>query len=213
MLFMDTHLYSTEKGVLMEKKRMFILIIAVIGMIGAFLPWYTVFGTMNVSGTEDGGWLTLILFAAGGAIAFFAGDKMEPLAKKFLSGVWIPAAIAFLLILTKIFRSRPGLSLSIGVWVVALAALAQIFVTFFYKGAAGWDMPKSMADVTKAAGIPAPDKEPEVAEPAAPAAPVTPVTPVTPVAPVTPEAPVITPEVPETPEAPGEKPVEPRPYE
>ncbi|MCK4505238.1 MAG: hypothetical protein KAW14_06460, partial [Candidatus Aegiribacteria sp.] len=75
----------------MEKKRMFILIIAVIGIIAAFLPWYTVFGTVNVSGTEDGGWLVVILFAIGGAIAFFKGDKLEPLAKKFLSGVWIPA--------------------------------------------------------------------------------------------------------------------------
>ncbi len=196
----------------MEKKRMFILIIAVIGMIAAFLPWYTVFGTVNISGTEDGGWLILILFAAGGAIAFFAGDKMKPLEKKFLRGVWIPAALAFLLILTKIFRSRPGLSLGIGIWIVALAGLAQIFVTFFFKGAAGWDMPKSMADVTKAAGIPAPEKGPEIVEPAAPAAPV--VTPKAPV--VTPEAPVVTPVVPVTPaapEAPEEKPVEPGPYE
>ncbi len=194
----------------MEKKRMLILIIAVVGMIGAFLPWYTVFGTMNVSGTEDGGWLTLILFAAGGAIAFFTGDKMEPLKKKFLSGVWIPAAIAFLLILTKIFKSRPGgISLGIGIWVVALAGLAQIFVTFFYKGAAGWDMPKSMADVTKAAGIPTPEKKPEVTETVAPAAPVAPVAPATPVAPAAPEAP----EVSEAPEAQGEEPVEPRPNE
>lgn len=182
----------------MEKKRMLILIVAVIGMIGAFLPWYTVFGTMNVSGTEDGGWLVVILFAAGGAIAFFAGDKMEPLAKKLLSGVWIPAAIAFLLILTKIFKSKPGgISLGIGIWIVALAGLAQIFVTFFFKGAAGWDIPKSMADVTKAAGIPTPEKEPEIAEPAAPVAPVTPVTPVTPEALETQE----------------EEPVEPKPNE
>lgn len=173
----------------MEKKRMFILIVAVVGMLGAFLPWYTVFGTMNVSGTEDGGWLTLILFAAGGAIALFAGDRMEPLKKKFLSGVWIPAALAFLLILTKIFRSRPGISLAIGIWIVALAGLAQIFVTLFFKGAAGWDMPKSMADVTRAAGIPTPDKGPEISEPAAPAAPVAPVTPAAPAAPEVPETP------------------------
>lgn len=206
MLFMDTHLYSTEKGDLMEKKRMLILIVAVIGMIGAFLPWYTIFGSMNVSGTEDGGWLVLILFAAGGAIAFFTGDRMKPLEKKFLSGVWIPAAIAFLLILTKIFRSRPGLSLSIGIWVVALAALGQIFVTFFYKGTAGWDMPKSMADVTKAAGIPPSGNEPEIAKPAAP---VTPAAPATPVAPAAPET-LVTPAAPDVQE---EEPVEPEPNE
>ena len=67
----------------MEKKRKFILIIAVVGMIGTFLPWVSMFGR-SVSGTHGDGWITLVLFAIGGAIAFFSGDKGEAIKKKMM---------------------------------------------------------------------------------------------------------------------------------
>lgn len=170
----------------MEKKRKFILIIAVVGMIGTFLPWASAFG-FTLSGTEDGGWLTLILFAIGGAIAFFNGEKTEALQKKIMTGVWIPAAIAAVIALLKILRSRPaGVNNGFGIWLVLLAGLAQVFVTLFFKGEGGWDIPKSMADVKAAANIPSAGK-PEAA-PAAPAAPAVPVEPAPEAAPKAPPA-------------------------
>ncbi len=170
----------------MEKKRKFILIIAVVGMIGTFLPWASAFG-FTVSGTQGDGWITLALFAIGGAIAFFSGDKAAALKKKIMAAVWIPAALAAVIALLKIFKSRPaGMSIGIGLWLIAIAGLAQVFVTLFFKGAGGWDIPKSVADVKAAASIPAPAEE---AAPAAPAEPATPAAPAAPAAPVAPEAP------------------------
>ena len=156
----------------MEKKRKFILIIAVVGMIGTFLPWASAFG-FTVSGTKGDGWITLALFAVGGAIAFFSGEKTEALKKKIMTAVWVPAALAAVIALLKIFKSRPaGLSIGIGLYLIAIAGLAQVFVTLFFKGAGGWDIPKSVADVKAAASIPAAPAAPAApAEPAAPAAP------------------------------------------
>ncbi len=155
----------------MEKKRKFILIIAVVGMIGTFLPWVSVFGA-SVSGTSGDGWITLVLFAIGGAIAFFKGEKTEALNKKIMTAVWVPAALAAIIALSKIFRLPRGIPAGIGLWLIAIAGLAQVFVTLFFKGEAGWSIPKSVADVKAAASIPA-----APAEPAAPAAPEAPETP------------------------------------
>lgn len=77
----------------MEKKRKFILIIAVLGMIGTFLPWASAFG-FTVRGTDGDGWITLALFAIGGAIAFFNGEKAEAIKNKVMTAVWVPAAPA-----------------------------------------------------------------------------------------------------------------------
>jgi len=159
----------------MEKKRKFILIIAVLGMIGTFLPWASAFG-FTVSGTAGDGWITLALFAIGGAIAFFNGDKADALKKKVMTGVWIPAALAAIIALLKIFKSRPaGVSIGIGLWLIAIAGIAQVFVTLFFKGEGGWDIPKSVADIKEAASIP--HAETEAAAPAAPVAPETPAAP------------------------------------
>lgn len=175
----------------MEKKRKFILIIAVVGIIGTFLPWASAFG-FTLSGTEDGGWLTLALFAIGGAIAFFNGEKTEALQKKIMTAVWIPAVIAAVIALLKILRSRPaGVNNGIGLWLVFLAGLAQVFVALFFKGEGGWDIPKSVADVKAAANIPSvgkPEAAPATtAAPAAPAAPVEPAPQAAPKAPLTEE--------------------------
>ena len=61
----------------MEKKRMLIVIIAAIGISGSFMPWASVFG-MSLAGTEDGGWITIVLFAIGGAIAVTRGTGASP---------------------------------------------------------------------------------------------------------------------------------------
>jgi hypothetical protein len=158
----------------MEKKRKFILIIAIVGMIGTFLPWASAFG-FTVSGTEGDGWITLALFAVGGAIAFFNGEKSEAISKKVMAGVWVPAALAALIALMKIFKSRPGgVSIGIGLWLIAIAGIAQVFVSLFFKGEGGWDIPKSVADVKEAASIPKPVQEPAPAAPAPEAAPAPP---------------------------------------
>ncbi|MEN8208540.1 MAG: hypothetical protein ABFR50_04735 [Candidatus Fermentibacteria bacterium] len=119
----------------MEKKRKFILIIAVAGMIGTFLPWASFIGH-SVSGTSGSdGWITFVLFAVGGAVAFFTGNKAEAIKSKLMLAVWIPAALAALIALLKIFKSYPaGFSLGIGLYLIAIAGLAQVYMSFFFKG-------------------------------------------------------------------------------
>lgn len=155
----------------MEKKRKFILIVAVVGMIGTFLPWASAFG-ISVSGTEGDGWITLILFAIGGALAFFSGDKAQPLTKGKLTGVWLPSALAAVIALRKILDKPQGISIGIGLWLIAIAGIVQVLLTFFFKGDKGWDLPKPAAEEkAPAAPPPAPAEPAPPAEPAAPAAP------------------------------------------
>jgi hypothetical protein len=138
----------------MDKKRRLILIVSVVGMIGTFLPWASAFG-FTVSGTEGDGWITLFLFAIGGALAFFAGDKAEPLGKGKLTGVWVPAALAAIIALRKIFTKPAGISIGIGLWLIAIAGIIQVVHILFLKG----------SSVEKAAYTP-PSPPPPTPEPA-----------------------------------------------
>ena len=124
-----------SKGVLMEKKRKLILIIAVVGMIGTFLPWASAFG-FTVSGTEGDGWITLVLFAIGGAMALFSGDRGQALGSGKLLAVWIPAALAAIIALRKIFTKPAGISIGIGLWLIAIAGIIQVVHVLFLKGSA-----------------------------------------------------------------------------
>jgi len=147
----------------MEKKRMLILIIAAVGIIGSFMPWASVFG-MNLAGTEDGGWLTIILFAIGGGIAFTRGNRSEPIARNMMPAVWGSAGVALVVALVKVFRDFGPADRGFGLWLVLLAAIGQLVVALYYKGAAGWDLPDKVAGVVKSTGFKleeAPKAEPE----------------------------------------------------
>ncbi len=133
----------------MDKKRRLILIIAVIGMLGTFLPWASAFG-YTVRGTRGDGWITFFLFAIGGAIAYFAGERQEPVDKAKLLGVWIPAGLAALIALRKVTSKPSGISIGIGLWLILLAGIAQVVHILFLKG-----------DSVEAAPPPAPSPEPE----------------------------------------------------
>lgn len=146
----------------MEKKRKLILIVAVVGMIGTFLPWASAFG-FTVSGTEGDGWITLVLFAIGGAIAFFAGDKTEPLGKGKLTGVWVTAGLAAIIALRKIFTKPAGIDIGIGLWLIAIAGIIQIVHILFLKGSPA-AAPASAPSPPPPAPEPAP--EPPAPEPA-----------------------------------------------
>lgn len=117
----------------MEKKRKLIVIVAVAGMIGTFLPWASAFG-FTVSGTEGDGWITLVLFAIGGAMALFSGSRTEPLTRGKLMVVWISAAIAAFLALYKIFTVEGPVKIGIGLWLIAIAGIVQVLHVLFLKG-------------------------------------------------------------------------------
>lgn len=151
----------------MEKKRLTIFVIALVGMLGTFLPWAKI-GPVSASGTGADGWYTFVLFAIGGAIAFFLGDRSTPISKGALAGVWITAVIAFIVGIIDFFDvSGSPASVGFGLILVVLAAIAQVLVAFLMKdreGAEGAVRPQAQP------ARPEPSATPErPAEPAAPA--------------------------------------------
>ena len=66
----------------MNKQRKFILIAAVVGIIGMFLPWINVF-FFSVNGMHSWGILAFLSFIVAGAVALL-GDQTKNLDKTFL---------------------------------------------------------------------------------------------------------------------------------
>ncbi|MBD3368976.1 hypothetical protein GF402_01275 [Candidatus Fermentibacteria bacterium] len=181
----------------MEKKRLTIFVIALVGMLGTFLPWAKI-GPVTASGTGADGWYTFVLFAIGGAIAFFLGDRSTPISKGALTGVWITAVIAFVVGIIDFFDvSGSPASVGFGLILVVLAAIAQVLVAFLMKDREGAE--EAVRPQAQPAR-PEPSATPEQpAEPAAPAPGTAP----------RPERPTTTPK--ETPSSPP--PPEPKPRE
>lgn len=81
----------------MSKQRIVVLVVSIVGIVAAFLPWATIvlFGvSVSASGIEGDGVITLILFAVA-AILCFVGKRAEPLGKtKFVcAGVGLVSVI------------------------------------------------------------------------------------------------------------------------
>ena len=55
----------------MNKQRIGILIVAVIGMLATFMPWIKIPIVGTIMGTEEEGWITFILFAIPLVISLF----------------------------------------------------------------------------------------------------------------------------------------------
>lgn len=74
----------------MSKQKFVVFLIAIIGMIATFLPWYEIGGLGMIMGYQTVGWFTFIMFA----LVFLFGLRKE--AKQDMSmGVTIPRIIFF----------------------------------------------------------------------------------------------------------------------
>ena len=129
----------------MHKQRLGMLIAAGIGILGVFLPWFSVSFAGSVSGITvgDTGWLILIFFAA--ALAMTLIGKKQSILKG--AAFWIAivlsalsSLIAILNILdykSEVSKSGGGLgsmiSLGIGIYIVVLAGIAVILLGFILK--------------------------------------------------------------------------------
>ena len=157
----------------MEAKRKILFIIAVIGMIGTFLPWAR-WGPLSVSGAKGDGWFTFVFFGIAAALCFFKGEKSQPLPKGSTTLVSIMGILGFLFGLWKIIRftgdNLAGVSLGIGLWVVTLAGALIIYLNYFKKkqAIAGAPAEPVIAAGPSPAPAPAPVITPPPATPAAP---------------------------------------------
>lgn len=118
-----------------NKQRLFIVIAAGIGVLSTFLPWAKVslFGISDTaSGFSTGGWLSMLLYAGAGILAFL-DDKTQGLAKKRMTLMFVLSVLGTLFTLFKIIQisSESMVSASIGVYLAFLAGLALVAIYFF----------------------------------------------------------------------------------
>lgn len=119
----------------MNKQRLTILIIAILGAVGTFLPWIsTPFGSVN--GTEGDGYITLVLY---GVVLVFSvlGKTKAPLKGGLLIGAVIIALVASAVGLYDIMNAKKLLGsmkfVGIGLYVVAVAGIMLAIFSFVIK--------------------------------------------------------------------------------
>jgi len=133
----------------MHKQRGAVLIFAVIGVLGTFMPWvnYPYFGAGRGIG-EDGGWITLFLFAVPLVISL-AGNRtasIPPVAAVFARAAALIAGGIGVYKIAEFDRRRhsyanntfgkliaSSMSLSYGLYFVAVAGIAIIICSFALK--------------------------------------------------------------------------------
>ena len=116
----------------MSKQRKFILIAALAGVIGTFLPWVSLFG-FSVNGLHGEGVIVFLCFIVCGIIALM-GDQTQTLDQGLWVTCFIIAAIGGLLMLINFLRALDYMSaFSIGFYLTLLASLALVFVIFKYR--------------------------------------------------------------------------------
>ena len=122
----------------MSKQRKFILIAALAGIIGMFLPWYTfsLFGVYgSVNGMHGEGLLVFLCFAVSAVIAYL-GDQTKTLLPSSWIIVLICGALATLIVAWNMLRSNDyGLlsSMSFGIYLVVIAAIGVVAAAFIFR--------------------------------------------------------------------------------
>jgi crotonobetainyl-CoA:carnitine CoA-transferase CaiB-like acyl-CoA transferase len=122
----------------MSKQRKFVLIAALAGVIGMFLPWYSfsIFGASgSINGMHGNGILVFICFAVAGVMAYL-GDQTKNLTSTSWIVTLICGAIAVLIVVWNIFKSSDyglGSSMTFGIYLAALAAVGVVAAAFLFR--------------------------------------------------------------------------------
>lgn len=122
----------------MNKQRLYILVISVIGMLAAFMPWLSATAlrsiTRNFDGVMGDGKITLALFAVACALCF-VGNKQEKFEKNFVYGLWAIGGINIIVFIVLLINANKAtsavagfgsLSVSHGAYLTFLAAVGLI---------------------------------------------------------------------------------------
>lgn len=122
----------------MNKQRKFVLLAALAGVIGMFLPWYSysVFGaSASINGMHGNGILVFICFAVAGVMAYL-GDQTKTLPSTSWIVTLICGALAVIIVGWNIMRSSDyglGASMSIGIYLAAIASVAVVAAAFMFR--------------------------------------------------------------------------------
>ncbi|MBN1637748.1 MAG: hypothetical protein JW866_02185 [Ignavibacteriales bacterium] len=134
----------------MDKQKLAIFVICIIGAIATFLPWATVLEQPSYNGTNlSYGWIPIILFAGIGALVLF-GDKKKALNGLYKILIMLVGAVNAVIGILKIVNMRSELSeicktdvkdpifnnsisVGFGIWLVVICGLALVTVIFLIK--------------------------------------------------------------------------------
>jgi len=126
----------------LHKQKLYAVIVAAIGLIAVFLPWWKVsygggfggyggFGSVSVNGMRDLGIVTFLGFIAAGVASFTMGDKTKPFAGQAKMIVALCFAGAGLFALIQFLRQTKFTSF--GLYLAILAAVAGTVIVYFLK--------------------------------------------------------------------------------
>jgi hypothetical protein len=121
----------------LHKSKLYAIIIAIVGVIAHFLPWWSVslggfggygsFGSYTINGLHSLGILSFIAFLGAAAVPFLLGDKTKPFEgqnKMIEAACFGGAAVAA--VLTLLFNMH---YLSFGIFIaIAVGAIGALFV-------------------------------------------------------------------------------------
>lgn len=119
----------------MHKQKLYALIVAAVGLLSVFLPWWKFslggFGGYSVNGLRDLGILTFLGFIGAGALIFAMGDKTKAYAgqEKLITAACFAGAGLFALIQFLRQSSFVGL----GLYLSILAGIAGAVLVWFIK--------------------------------------------------------------------------------
>lgn len=122
----------------MSKQRKFVLIAALAGVVGMFLPWYSfsIFGaTGSVNGMHNNGIIAFICFAVAGVMAYL-GDQTKTLPSTSWIVTLICGALAVIIVGWNIFRSGDlglGSSMTFGIYLAGIAAVGVVAAAFMFR--------------------------------------------------------------------------------
>ncbi len=122
----------------MNKQRKYVLIAALAGIIGMFLPWYSfsIFGaSASINGMHDNGILVFICFVVAGVMAYL-GDQTKNLSSTSWIVTLICGALAVLIVVWNVFRFSDyglGSSMTFGIYLSALAAIGVVAAAFMFR--------------------------------------------------------------------------------
>lgn len=124
----------------MNKQRLYVSIVSIIGMLATLMPWISVSAfsmTRNFAGTDGEGIIALFLFSVACALCF-VGNKQEKFEKNFVYGLWAIGGLNIVIFLvvfskageaTRLMYGLGKMSLVHGAYLAFLVALAIILFT------------------------------------------------------------------------------------
>ena len=120
----------------MNKQRFAVIIVALIGLIATFLPWYKIVQLGTISGMSSSGWFTFIMFIIVIILAL-RKDLHEDLSMGISWSITICSLLASFVVLWKIidvwFAQEGMFSLGGGAWIVSIAGICVPFAGYLFR--------------------------------------------------------------------------------